>query len=192
MFAAAESKTTSTEPRSRRNRSGLTLTEVLISMGLASLVASALLVLSVSTGRSLAELFNYVDLDHMNRIALDSLTRELRQVTYLTSISSNTLSFVDKDGAALSYVYSPTDRYLQRLKAGEPDKTLLTECDQLSFAIYQRTPVSNLFDLIPVSDLTNCKVVCITWSCSRKMFGLTKNTEQGQTAKVVIRNKKEL
>jgi len=170
----------------------MTLTELLISMGLAGVVASGILILSVSTGRSLADLFYYVDLDHANRIALDSLTRELRQVSYLTAFSSNSISFVDWDGGSLSLVYSPASRSLQRQKAGEADKTMLTECDQLQFAIFQRTPLSNRFDLIPVSQLTNCKVVSVTWSCSRKMFGLTKNTEQGQTAKVVIRNKKEL
>jgi hypothetical protein len=81
---------------------------------------------------------------------------------------------------------------LQRLKAGEQDKTLISQCDQLQFAIFQRTPISNKTDLIPVNQLTNCKVVSVTWSCSRKMFGLTKNTEQGQSAKIVIRNKKEI
>ena len=182
----------SIERRARRDRSGFTLTEVLISAGLAGLVATAMLILSVSTGRSLAELFNYVDLDHENRIALDSLTRELRQVHYITAYSSNSVSFVDKDGLALSYVYSPTDRRLQRIKAGEPDKTLIKQCDQLQFSVFQRTPISNRIDLIPVNQLTNSKVVSVSWSCSRKMFGLTKNTEQGQTAKVVIRNKKEV
>lgn len=170
----------------------MTFTEVVISMGLAGIVASTMLVLSVSTGRSLVELFNYVDLDHENRIALDSLTRELRQVNYITAYATNAVSFVDKDGASLRYVYSPIDRRLQRLKAGEPDKTLISQCDQLQFAIFQRTPISNRTDLIPVTDLANCKVVSVTWSCSRKIFGLTKNTEQGQTAKVVIRNKKEI
>ena len=169
----------------------MTFAEVMISMALASIVASAMLILSVSTGRSLAELFNYVDLDHANRIALDSLTRELRCVKYVTAYSSNSLSAVDWDGLALSYVYSPANRRLQRLKAGEPDKTLISQCDQLRFSVFQRTPIANQLDLIPISQLTNSKVVSVSWSCSRKMFGLTKNTEQGQTAKVVIRNKKE-
>ena len=93
----------------------MTFAEVMISMALASIVASAMLSLSVSTGRSLAELFNYVDLDHANRIALDSLTRELRCVKYVTAYSSNSLSAVDWDGLALSYLYSPAKRRLQRL-----------------------------------------------------------------------------
>src|SRR5262245_47469586 len=113
MFVAPESRITSTDRRAWQTRSGFTFTEMIISMALATIVASALLILSVSTGRSLAELVNYVDLDHSNRIALDSMTRELRQVKYVTAYSSNSLSFVDWDGAALSYVYSPSDRRFQ-------------------------------------------------------------------------------
>jgi hypothetical protein len=172
-------------------RAGVTLVEFMIAAGLSGLAATALLILAMSTGRSIAEMINYVDLDHYNRLALDNLTREVRQVLLITALTSNSVSFVDKDGAAVTYDYSPSNRALTRTKAGET-RTMLEQCDQLRFASYQRTPVSNRYDLIPTTAITNTKVLTVTWSCSRTLFGVRANTEQGQTAKIVIRNKKEL
>jgi len=175
----------------------MTVLELVFAVGLTGIAATALLILSVSTGRSLAEMVNYVDLDHYNRVALDKLTRDLRQVRYLDSLSTTAITFIDKDGTPLSYVYDPAGRTLKRIKNGQTQlPALLEQCDQLQFAIYQRSPVAGSFDLIPATTLANCKVVTITWSCSRKILGLRAsihaNTEQGQTAKIVIRNKKEI
>jgi hypothetical protein len=191
MFAALDFKITSTKRGVRATASGMTLAEVVIAVALAAMAATTLLILSASTGRSLAEMFNYVDLDHVNRVALDNMTKELRQVTYITSFSPTAISFMDKDGTPLSFVYSPAGRTLSRVKNGQ-SQALLVQCDQLQFAIYQRNPIADTFDLVPVTQLTNCKVVKITWSCSRKLFGRITNTEQGQSARVVIRNKKQI
>jgi hypothetical protein len=164
--------------------------ELVFGVALTALAATALLILSSSTGRSLAEMVNYVDLDHYNRVALDKLTRDLRQVRFLTSLSSNSVTCMDKDGTALSYVYSSGARTLTRTKGGVSSQ-VLSQCDGLKFAIYQRTPISGGFDLYPTV-ITNCKVISVTWSCSRSLFGRKSNTEQGQAARIVIRNKKEL
>ena len=182
----------STSPRQKRRQNliALSLMEVVIAVALTTMVGTALLILSSSTGRSLAEMVNYVDLDHENRVALDNLTRELRQVRYLTSFSASSVTCSDKDGADVSYVYSPGGRTLMRVKNGLSTQ-LLDQCDQLRFGIYQRTPQSNSYNLISTT-MTNCKVITVTWSCSRSLFGRKINTEQGQTARIVIRNKKEI
>ena len=180
-----------TNKRARADHAGVTLTEFIIAAALSGLVASALFILAVSTGRSIAELINYVDMDHHNRLALDQLTREVRQIRLITAMTSNAVTFVDKNGATVTYQYSPGDRALTRVSGGET-QTLLAQCDRLRFASYQRTPASNKYDLIPTTAITNTKVVTITWSCSRSLFGVKANTEQGQTAKIVIRNKKEI
>jgi hypothetical protein len=171
-------------------RSGMTLMELVIGVLLTTLAATALLILSSNTGRCLAELTNYVDLDHYNRVALDTMTRDLRQVRYMTSFSSNAVTCVDKDGGQLSYVYSPVNRTLTQTKGGL-SKQLLQQCDQFNFAIYQRTPVSNKYSLFSTT-ATNCKVISVTWSCSRTLFGRKVNKEQGQAARIVVRNKKEI
>jgi len=171
--------------------SGVTLVELLIAIGLTSLIAVVILILAVSTGRSFVEMVNYVDLDHNNRMALDIMTRDLRQVQSVVTVATNSLAFLDMDGQSLRYTYSPSSQTLVRSKGGQ-DITLLDNCDKLQFSVYQRTPISNSFDLYPVMSTTNTKVVKVTWNCSRKLFGRTANTEQAQTARIVIRNKKEL
>lgn len=191
MFAAVDCKTTNIERRSRKAQAGLGILELVISLGLGAVASTAVLILAVHTSRSLADMVNYVDLDHANRIALDTMTREIRQATALTSFSSTQLVFNDKDGQPLRYEYSPTDRVLKRAKGTEPEQILLTECDKLSFGMYQRTPQYKDYNLFTASSASICKVVTITWSCSRSIFGAKVNTEQGQTAKIVIRNKKE-
>lgn len=131
---------------------------------------------------------NYVDLDHYNRIALDRMTREIRQVRALTSFSKTSLVFEDYDGTKLRYEYFPATRSLKRQRGAAPEELLLEQCDALTFAMYQRAPSPGTYDLIPASSPAICKVVTMTWNCSRTLFGRKANTEQGQTAKIVIRN----
>src|SRR6185436_17268892 len=135
-----------------------------------------------------AEMANYVDLDHANRVALDNLTRDLRQISDVTAFTSTAITCIDKDGIPLSITYDPALRTLTRVKSGQT-KRLLEQCDKLTFNLYQRTPTAKSYDLIPAASLGQSKVLTITWSCSRKIFGRITNTE-GQTAKIVIRNKK--
>ena len=66
---------------------------------------------------------------------------------------------------------------------------LLTECDQLSFAIFQRNPSNSVYDYFPTATATNCKMVNVNWTCTRKILGSAVNSESVQTAKIVIRKK---
>jgi hypothetical protein len=169
----------------------MTLMELVMAMGVSALVTVLIIVLAASTGRSFAEMVNYVDLDHYNRVALDIMTRDLRQVRYLQNFQADSLVFMDKDGLPLSYTYSSGQRTLTRSKAGD-DRVILDNCDALQFSIYQRSPMSNRFDLYNVSAVEQCKVIQVSWNCSRMLFGRKLNTEQAQAARIVIRNKKEI
>ena len=173
---------------SRRTRSGITLIEFVFAMGLTSIFATALVAISVTTGRSFAEMVNYVELDQNNRTALDNLSKEMRQVSFLSSYDTNHLVFIDNDGQQLTYEYSPSGRCLTRTKNGATT-LLLNGCDSMKFDLYQRSPDTNTYDLIAVTEATNCKVVTITWSCSRSLLRVRANTEPAQAAKIVLRNK---
>src|SRR5688572_1089148 len=190
MFAAAECKTTFTRRQRRRSCAGLSLIELVISLFLGVMAGTAVLILSVHTGRSFAEIVNYVDLDHSSRIALDTMTRELRQVRQLTSFSPTALTFEDKDGIPLSYVYSPVDRILRRIKGTETTE-ILKQCDKVAFAMYQRTPLDKDYKLITTTSPATCKAITVTWNSSRTILGANISAKQSQTTKIVIRNKKE-
>jgi hypothetical protein len=72
----------------------------------------------------------------------------------------------------------------------------LTECDRWDFELYQRTPKSGgTYVFYPATniagayDLSICKLIDMTWKCSRTILGSKANTESVQTAQVVLRNK---
>jgi hypothetical protein len=175
-------------PAGSRSRSGISLIEFMFVMVLTILFTTVIVSISLTTGRSFAEIINYVDLDRSNRTAMDNLSREIRQTKFLSSFSSNRLDFMDKDGVPVTYQYSSTNRALTRIKNGTTT-LLLTDCDSMNFAMYQRSPMSNSYNLIPVTSPTNCKVVTVGWNCSRSLFGFKANTEPAQLSRIVLRNK---
>lgn len=187
MLPAMECKTTSFRRRLDRCRSAFTLPELLVSMGISGIVFAAIASLSLYTGRSFAMMANYVDLDNASRTALDVLTRDVRNVLYLSSYQTNTLVFQDYDGQPLTYAYDPQALTLTRIK-GTEKKLLLEQCDTLVFNMWQRNPVDGTYGLVPSTNADFCKAIDVTWICSRKMFGAKVNTESVQTARVVIRN----
>jgi hypothetical protein len=155
-------------------------------MAVGSLIFLAVAVLGLYAGRSFAGLVNYTDLDAHSRNALDHLTRDVRQVNRLVSSTATSLTFEDADGSSLQYVYSPDARTLSRIKGGV-SKVLLTECDQMAFAIFQRNPIGGTYDQFPTASAATTKLINVTWTCSRKILGSTMNSESVQTAKIVIR-----
>lgn len=168
---------------------GLTLVELLTSIGIGSILLIAVLSLSFFSARSFAALTNYVDLDNHSRNALDQITREIRQADALVSSSEHQLEFKHGNGW-IRYTYDPNNRTLTRNRNGHIT-VLLRECDHLTFRIYQRNPVPQTWEqfALPTNDPTLCKLVQLSWICSRTILGARVNTESVQSAKVVIRKK---
>ncbi len=158
----------------------------MVGTAIASLVLTAVASLSLYSGRSFAALANYADLDSYSRNALDRMTKEIRQTNALKSYSDTQLTFKDFDDADLSFTYDPSARTLTRVK-GSVNEVLLEECDFLTFSIYQRNPVNGTYDQYPTAAAATCKLVQLSWICSRTILGARMNTESVQSAKVVIR-----
>lgn len=169
-----------------KRRAAFTLVEFLITLAVGSILFVTVGVLGMYAGRSFAGLANYTDLDARSRNALDRLTRDVRQVNRLSASASDSLTFEDADGISLRYVYSPNARTLSRIK-GSTTEILLTECDNLSFAIFQRNPIGGTYDQFPTGAPSTTKLINVTWTCSRQILGTAMNTENVQTAKIVIR-----
>lgn len=163
----------------------------MVAMALSAIILAVVGSLTVFTARSFAAIANYVDLDQKSQAALDELTRDIRQVnslfSYTTNGASATLVFIDYDGQKLQFDYDANRRELRRSKGG-PSKIMLTECDRLNFGIYQRNPIGGTYDQFPAGSVGTCKLIQVSWTCSRQIFGAKKNTESVQTAKIVIRN----
>jgi len=175
-------------PALQFRRAGLTLMEMVVAVGIGSVVLAAVGSLSVFTAKSFVAMGNYSDLDRASTFALDTLTHEIRQTRSLSAFATNRLVFVDQDNNPLTYAYDSGARQLTRTK-GTSTKVLLKQCDYLVFGISQRNP-SNNFTFYPVSstNYATTKLVDVSWRCSRQIFGQKVNTESVQTAKIVIRN----
>lgn len=180
-------KITSNKQAARARCAGFTLTEVAFTVGITALCLGALAVFFVFSTHSFATLYNYVDLDDASRLAMDQFTRDVRQAVGVASFTTNNLVLRDTDGLKLSYTYNPKARTLTRVKEYRPPTVLLRECDRLNFTIGQRTPMANTMDVFTSATPKTAKVVNVSWSCSRKVFGLTEDTESAQSARIVIR-----
>lgn len=166
---------------------GMTLVELMVSIGVGSIIIGALISFSVYTARGFATSMNYVELESQSRAALDNMTREIRQTLALTDFSSNRLVFRNPDSSSLAYLYDPAARTLVRSNSSGITM-LLTGCDSLGFSIFQRNTISNTFDQFPTTlQASNCKVVQLNWTCSRTLLGAKISTETVQSMKTVIR-----
>ncbi|MCW5554592.1 MAG: hypothetical protein KIS67_20830 [Verrucomicrobiae bacterium] len=178
----------------RRRSSGLSLTELIVATGLGMVVLMILGVLSVHALRSFVAMGNYASLDARNRLALDKMSRDIRQATEVTIFEpdgpvrrlklTNALT-----GGTLDYTWYAEDRMLYCDTDGEP-AVYLTECDDWSIAMYRRNPqpgATNWF--FPTADKRLCKMVEMNWTCSRTLLGKKFQTESVQSARMVLRNK---
>ena len=180
-------------PARRTGRGGFTLVELSMSLAVSGIILTALLSFTVYAGKSFAAMNNYVDLEQKSQNALDVMTRNIRQAQALTGYATrsvngrsvtNLLQFLDEDGTALTYHY--TNDVLMQTKSGETS-VLLTNVDFLTFQMSQRNTQASNMQPYPSSSVASCKLISVSWICSRTILGSKLNTESVQTAKIVIR-----
>src|SRR6266850_6743116 len=128
----------------KQRASGMTLVELLVAMGVGSILFLAVGTLAFYSARSFAALSNYVELDNFSRNALDQMSREIRQADSLVSGSDQQMVFQatnPTNGSVynVTFTYDPGTRKLTRTH-GAQTTTLLKECDFLKFSLYQRNP----------------------------------------------------
>lgn len=162
---------------------GFTLSEVVISLALVVVLTGALGSLYVHSTRTFVESANYMDLDNQSRVALNRMSRIIRQADALTYYSSNKLTFLVGTNF-VSFTYYPGQRTLRQETPGT-SKALLNDCDYVNYGIYQRN-LTNSYDYYPAATVASCKVVQVDWGCSRMVLGKS-NTAAAVSARVVIR-----
>lgn len=119
--------------------SGFTLIEVLVAMGLFGVLASLLLGLSLSTGRVTDDVRALTNINEESRVAVDRLSRELRQATEVTAVS---LPATGADRTAITFWTDFDGDGAKDLNASEPE--VLTygwdpATDQLSLTVNDAT-----------------------------------------------------
>lgn len=174
---------------------GFTLTEVLIAAGLASMVLTVVMVLSLFCLRSFAGMGNYASLSDQSRLGLDRMSSEIREATAIVDANTNlpvkwlTLSNnVEGTPLLVKLTWDSTTGVLSWEKTGQPRRILLRGCDGWDFQFFQRAPTNN-WRFYPTTDRQLCKLISMSWKCSRSILGEKINTEDVLTAQIVLRNK---
>lgn len=95
---------------SRKNR-GFTLIELILVMMIVSVVAAIGSYILAQGAHAFIDLQDMTDADWQMRVALETMTREIRNIRFPSDISTATstqLSFVDNNGKSVSFSYSGT------------------------------------------------------------------------------------
>jgi type II secretory pathway pseudopilin PulG len=171
-----------------RGCSGQTLVSTVIGLLIALLLLGSLAALYLFTARSFTDFANHMDLDNQSRMALDSMSRDIRQADRLATYATNQLSFLLGTNQ-VSFTYYSTNRTLVRATSSN-STVLLNDCDYLRFDIFKRTPTNGTYESFPTATATNCKVVQVAWACSKNVYGKKADTETVQGARIVLRKQR--
>jgi len=172
-------------PAGSRAARGMTLPEMMVAVGVGSIILMVITMVFMNSARSFAAMGNYVSMDANSRNALDHMTREIRQAGNLVEFSPTHLKFASYGlpNSFLVFNWDAQSRQLTEWKTGETTpNVLLTECDELAFSMYNSS-------FAPTTALAESKGISVTWKCSRTMLGQKTTTEDMQQALIVMRNK---
>lgn len=182
-----------------RTIAAFTLIEMLVAVALSVLVMASMMGLYTSGTISFIAMGNYQNLDAKSYSALDLISREIRNSSVLLSNTPNqSLTLYNNyalngAGQTTKIIYDPSSGTVIMTRTGQKIVSLLTGCDQFSFQLYSRAPNTASFTtnivFTPATDASDCKMIQISWKCSRSVRGSKLNTESVQTAQIVLRNK---
>lgn len=181
----------------------MTLVELMVASGISVVVIAMVGILVVFAVRSFAALANYQILDQESSLAADQMSKEIRKATSVVNFQNvGTTKWIVFANTNATPAY--TTRYewtqasqalvLSRSDQTNNTETLLEGCERWDFTFQQRTPLKGPsfgFSTNMVNQ-AECKLVTMTWKCSRALGGGTDlfNTESVQTAQIVMRNQK--
>lgn len=181
-----------------RSAAGFTLAEMMVATAMASLLVASVIALGMFATKSFNIMGNYVDLDAQSRHASDVMSQQIRDASALVAYSTNYPSYLELtnsiNGQLTFIIYSPSSSKLWMGRTGNATatswNTLLTHCDDWTFSLYNRAPniSSNNVTFFTTTNAVTCKMINMTWKCSRRILGAKLNTESVQTAEIVLRN----
>lgn len=188
--------------RPRKWAKAFTLVEMLVAVALGTMVLGSVVALTLYGTRCFVSVGNYADLDNQSRNALDVICRDLRHATAVLAFQTNlpVLSLTATNanqGLSMILTWDSNAGTLVYQKTGQTTETYLTQCDSWNFGLYQRTPLISSTNILffPATNSTGvldpsfCKLIDMSWKCSRSILSVKIDTESVQTAQIVLRNK---
>ena len=187
--------------RSKTSAGGFTLIEVMVSTGLMTLVLAAVTSLFLYGAKNFIIEGNYTDLNRQSRHTVDVLSKEIRGATSLVSFTNGVSLLLQNTTAGtttlVSYNTNSSTLTMTKTSGGTATTmTLLTQCDQWGFTLYSRAPYftsTNITFYLATNgsgtlDPNFCKLISMSWKCSRPVMTTKLTTEHVETAEVVLRN----
>ena len=179
----------------RKSCRGWTLPEMTVAVGVFALSGMALMGCYIFCIKSMASMYAYALLDANNRNAMDQLTREIRQSKNVLAYTTNSVTLLTANetggaGPSVTYSFKPNSKRMIRTSSDGSSKTLLENCNLLSFQLFTRCPSNAVFGSFPVAvnNWSNTvKVLQLTWKSAIVQPSGIANSENVQTARIVIR-----
>jgi hypothetical protein len=162
---------------------------------LGMLLMCCILALLMYTANCFFMMGNYVALDGQSRNAADVMGREIRDSSALLAFGTNSPAYLQftnaTSGSTVTFTYYTSNGTLVFAKTGQAAQTLLTNCNYWTFSLFNRAPSisSTNITFYAATNSTVCKLVDLSWECSRQVRGSKINTESVQTAQIMLRNK---
>jgi type II secretory pathway pseudopilin PulG len=185
-----------------RRQSAMSLVELMFASAISTVVIAIVMLLVVYAVRSFAALANYQILDQASSTTANEMSREIREATSVINFqnagSTKWVEFANTNASpvyTIRYEWTEADQTLTSKRSDQTDAEVLLEgCERWDFTFQQRTPLKGPafgFSTNMVNQ-AECKVVTMTWKCSRALGGGTSlfNTESVQTAQIVLRNQR--
>jgi prepilin-type N-terminal cleavage/methylation domain-containing protein len=171
---------------------GFTLVELMVGIAIGLLVVTAAISFFLFGARSFSSMANYSDLSSKDRMASDTLTRDIRTALQVVSATTNQIVLQAPPAGGnntITYSYDASAGTLTR-NDGSSSRVMLTGLNSCSFGLYQRpSPTNNTYNSFPTAAPGYAKLVSYQWSAGRRVVGTQVNTESVQTALVYLRNR---
>ena len=164
--------------------------DMLVGLGISGVIGAALMSLSLSSARSFATMANYSEMNADSRLALDMMAKEIRNSKGVVECTTNSITLLDASTNQFTFEFDEPSRTVTRTD-GATKRVMLEGCDTMKWELFQRTPRGGSYEGYAASRPDLCKLVQVTWVCSRTLFGKRMHTETVQSAKVVIRNNED-
>jgi prepilin-type N-terminal cleavage/methylation domain-containing protein len=178
------SSSISPQALAKYSQRGWTLPEMLVAVGIGSLLLAAIGSATVFSVRSFASMYNFVAMDAKSRSALDNISRDVRGATSVASSSASKLVLNGAKSTLITYTWDPileTVTCAKKTSKGTTIGTNLTHCTGWSVTMYDTS-------YAVTTDPTKCKTLAMNWTCSRSVIGV-RQTNEAQQAMIVLRNK---
>jgi hypothetical protein len=178
-----------------RTRQAWTLVEMVVAVGIFTLCGMALMGAYIFSVKAMGSMYSYCLLDQYNRQAMDELTQEIRQCKQVVAYTTNSITILTANadgssGPTVTYSFNPISKKMVRTSSDGTSKLLLSNCSLLQFELFTRCPSNSVFGAFPVAtgDWSNTvKVLQLTWKTSVTQPSAVVNSEDIQTARIVIR-----